>query len=171
MHRWYALLGLALISPLASAAEVGPSDDLEAAIAALAPGEVPNLRGGVYVFNSRFLVSPVGTASNPITIRSKPGERAHIRQDSPNQNIIEVQNARYFVIDNLEFSGGSHGIRLMSSSDITVSNCEIHDTGDVALSANSGGTYERLKILDNHIHHTNGTAKGCTSAATATAVG
>jgi hypothetical protein len=60
----------------------------------------------------------------------------------------------------IEFTGGSHGIRLMSSSFITIEGCEVHDTGDVAISANSGGTYEGLKILRNHIHNTNGTGEG-----------
>jgi len=149
-----------LIGTSSGAAEIGPADDLRAAISSLVPGDVLDLRGGTYALNSSFRISPVGTAANPITIRSKPGERAHIRQDNPNQNIVEVQNARYFVFDDVEFSGGSHGIRLMSSSDVTISNCEIHDTGDVALSANSGGTYERLTIVRNHIHHTNGTGEG-----------
>jgi hypothetical protein len=112
------------------------------------------------VLDSAFRIGPVGTADRPILIRSKPGERAHIRQDNPGQNVIEISNARYLVIRDLEFSLGSHGIRLMSSSDVTIEDCEIHDTGDVALSANSGGTYERLLIRRNHIHHTNGTGEG-----------
>jgi hypothetical protein len=63
-------------------------------------------------------------------------------------------------VRNIEFTGGSHGIRLMSSSFITIEGCEVHDTGDVAISANSGGTYEGLKILRNNVHHTNGTGEG-----------
>jgi hypothetical protein len=48
----------------------------------------------------------------------------------------------------------------MGSSYITIEGCEIHDTGDVALSANAGGTYRGLRLLGNHIHHTNGTGEG-----------
>jgi hypothetical protein len=151
---------LFLLGAHAAAIEIGPGDDIRAAIASLQPGDTLDLRGGLYVLNSAFRIGPVGTADRPIVIRSKPGERAHIRQDNPNQNIIEVSNARYLTLRGLEFSRGSHGVRLMSSSDVTVEDCEIHDTGDVALSANSGGTYERLQIRRNHIHHTNGTGEG-----------
>jgi hypothetical protein len=48
----------------------------------------------------------------------------------------------------------------MNSDFITIEDCEVYETGDVAISANSGGTYEGLKILRNHIHHTNGTGEG-----------
>jgi parallel beta-helix repeat protein len=161
MLRSCALLSILFVANgMVAAAEIGPNDDIRAAIAALRPGDVLDLRGGTYVLNSSFNISPIGTAASPITVRSKPGETAHIRQDNSNQNIIEVSNAQYFMLVGLEFSGGSHGIRLMNSSDITVQDCEIHDTGDVALSANSGGTYQRLRILHNHIHDTNGTGEG-----------
>jgi hypothetical protein len=144
----------------AFALEIGPGDDVRAAIAALVPGDVLDLRGGTYTLSSSFRIGPVGTSSSPIVVRSKPGERAYIHQSNAGQNVIEISNARHFVLRDVEFSGGSHGIRLMSSSDVTIEGCEIHDTGDVALSANSGGTYERLRIIDNHIHHTNGTGEG-----------
>jgi hypothetical protein len=64
------------------------------------------------------------------------------------------------VLRNLKITGGSHGIRLMNSDFVTIEDNEIYETGDVALSANSGGTYEGLVIRRNHIHHTNGTGEG-----------
>ena len=151
---------LLLVAGSVGATEIGPGDDIRGAIAALRPGDVLDLRGGTYVLISSFNVGPKGTVAAPVVVRSKPGERAHIRQDNANQNIIEVANAQYFVLRDLEFSGGSHGVRLMNSSDVAIENCEIHDTGDVAISANSGGTYQRLRIVHNHIHHTNGTGEG-----------
>jgi hypothetical protein len=48
----------------------------------------------------------------------------------------------------------------MNSDYVTIEDSEIYETGDVALSANSGGTYEGLLIRRNHIHHTNGTGEG-----------
>jgi hypothetical protein len=48
----------------------------------------------------------------------------------------------------------------MDSSFVTIEECEVYETGDVAISANSGGTYEGLRLLRNHIHHTNGTGEG-----------
>jgi hypothetical protein len=43
---------------------------------------------------------------------------------------------------------------------VTLEDNEVYETGDVAISANSGGTYEGLVIRHNHIHHTNGTGEG-----------
>jgi hypothetical protein len=88
------------------------------------------------------------------------GERPIIEQATTSHNVVEVNHSSYLVLRGLEFTGGSHGIRLMDSDFITIEECEIHETGDVAISANAGGTYEGLRILRNHIHHTNGTGEG-----------
>jgi hypothetical protein len=111
------------------------------------------------VNSSAFRITVSGTASQPIVIRSKDGERAIIQQTNFGQNGVEIQGSN-LVIRGIEFVGGSHGIRLMDSDFVTIEDCEVHDTGDVAISANSGGTYEGLKLLRNHIHHTNGTGEG-----------
>jgi hypothetical protein len=147
-------------APAAFAADIAPGGNLRAAIAALKPGEELRLAGGTYTMDSGFRVTVNGTAQQPIVMRSKDGERALIQQTNAGQNVFEISGSSNFVVRNIEFTGGSHGIRLMSSSFITIEGCEVHDTGDVAISANSGGTYEGLKILRNHIHHTNGTGEG-----------
>ncbi len=158
----FSALFLSVLLPLAivSAEEIGPEDDLRGAIAALQPGEELVLRGGTYTLNSRFLITVNGTAAAPIVIRAKDGERPVIEQTNPSQNIMEVSDSRYLVLSKIVFTRGSIGIRLMNSDFITIEDCEIFETGDVALSANSGGTYEGLRILRNHIHHTNGTGEG-----------
>ena len=74
------------------------------------------LRGGSYSFNTRFAITAVGTAAQPIVIRGKTGETALIEMATPNQNIVEVQGSQYLVLRNLHFRGGSHGIRLMDST-------------------------------------------------------
>lgn len=159
-------LALSILLPIwasgsvAAVVEITPSGDLRAAIAALRPGDELVLTGGVYSFNSRFNITVVGEQNQPIVIRAKTGENALIQMNTGSQNILEVQNSRYLTLRGLRFTGGSHGIRLMSSSDITIEECEIFETGDVAISANSGGTYENLVIRRNHIHHTNGTGEG-----------
>jgi hypothetical protein len=140
--------------------EISPSNDVRAAIAALNPGDELVLRGGTYTFTSRFAVTAVGTATQPIVIRAKTGESAVLHMNTTSQNAMEVQGSRYLVLRDLKITGGSHGIRLMSSSFVTIEGCEIYETGDVAISANSGGTYEGLSIRRNHIHHTNGTGEG-----------
>ena len=162
MTRWLiALIVLALGAPASAAVvEISPSDDLRAAIASLTPGDELVLAGGLYAFNSRFLITVVGLVDQPIVIRGKTGEDTLIQMNTGSQNILEVQGSRYLVLKNLRFRGGSHGIRLMDSDFITIEDCEVFDTGDVAISANSGGTYEGLVIRHNHIHHTNGTGEG-----------
>jgi hypothetical protein len=154
------LLSLALCGANAAAVDITPSGDLRAAIAALKPGDELVLGGGTYTMSSRFGVTVVGTQAQPITIRAKTSEKPHIHMNTNAQNIIEVQGSRYVTFRGIEFTGGSHGIRLMDSSFVTIESCEIHETGDVAISANSGGTYQGLRILRNHIHHTHGTGEG-----------
>lgn len=162
-RRIFAVAVVAVLgagAPAAFAADIAPGGNLRSAIAALKPGEELRLAGGTYTVDSGFRVTVNGTAQQPIVMRSKDGERAVIQQTNAGQNVFEISGSSNFVVRNIEFTGGSHGIRLMSSSFITIEGCEVHDTGDVAISANSGGTYEGLKILRNHIHHTNGTGEG-----------
>ena len=152
---------IASTTPAAAATvEIAPGADVRAAIGALTPGDELVLRGGTYSFNTRFGLTAVGTAAQPIVIRGKTGETALIQMTTNQQNIVEVQGSRYLVLRNLHFTGGSHGIRLMDSDFVTIEDSEIYETGDVAISANSGGTYEGLLIRRNHIHHTNGTGEG-----------
>ena len=155
------LFGFIVLSSMPlRAAEIGPADDLRAAIAALGPGGELVLRGGTYTVSSGFRITVIGTQAQPAVIRAKSGERPLIQQTNAGQNIIEVSGSRYLVVRGVAFTGGSHGIRLMDSDDITIEDCEVYETGDVAISANSGGTYERLRLLRNHVHHTNGTGEG-----------
>lgn len=161
---------LAMLSPvaalfwscpaLAASYEVGPSANLGQEIAKLKAGDELVLQGGTYTLTSKLTIGVSGTAASPIVIRSKDGETAHITRDA-SQNVINVENAQYVVLRRLEVSKGSHGIRMLASSFITVEDCHIHDTADVALSANVGGSkYQGLIIRRNHIHHTNGTGEG-----------
>jgi hypothetical protein len=158
--RCAGLLLAAFLATPAVAVDITPSGDLRAALAALQPGQELVLAGGTYTVSSGFRATVVGTEAQPIVMRAKTGESPVIQQTNSGQNVFEISGSRYFVVRGIEFTGGSHGVRLIDSDFITIEDCEIHDTGDVALSANSGGTYEGLKILRNHIHHTNGTGEG-----------
>jgi MYXO-CTERM domain-containing protein len=157
-----AALVLASVAMPARAETVmlSPSDDVEAAIAAAQPGDELILAGGTYELTERFGITAQGTADAPIVIRAADGERPVFHRAAQDQNVIDVDDARHLVLRGLVISGGSHGLRLVSASFVTVEACEIHDTGDVALSANSGGRYEALQILGNHIHDTHGTGEG-----------
>jgi len=159
---YLSVAALAAVSSLnlARAAEIGPGDDLEAAVAALLPGEELVLRGGAYDFDGNVTLRANGTADQPVVIRAKAGERPVISQATTAHNVVEINSSSYLEIRGLVFTRGSHGIRLIDSDFVTIENCEIFETGDVAISANSGGTYEGLRIRQNHIHHTNGTGEG-----------
>ncbi len=153
-------LAIGLTCASVFAAEIGPGDDLAGAVAGLSPGDELVLRGGTYLFDGNVTLTANGTASQPIVVRAKSGERPIIEQATNQQNVVEIRGSSYVVFRGIAFTGGSHGIRLVDSDFVTIEDCEIYETGDVALSANSGGTYEGLKILRNHIHHTNGTGEG-----------
>ncbi len=154
-------LALAWLAAAPAAAQItlGPADDVEAALNALAPGDEVVLADGTYAIDERFAVTLAGTRDMPIVIRAADGARPHFVQSS-GENIWDL-DARHAVLRGLEFSGGSAGLRVMSAEDLTIEDCEIHDTGDVALRMNdSGQTYLRIAILRNHIHHTSGTGEG-----------
>ncbi len=154
-------LWLAPLPAMAATIEIGPMDDLRAEVGNLQPGDELVLRGGTYNLGSRFSIGVSGTEQQPIVIRSKDGETATITRPDAGQNTINIENASYVTLRGLEIRGGSHGVRMMDSNFITIEDCEIHETGDVALSANIGGnSYEGLIFRRNHVHHTGGTGEG-----------
>jgi hypothetical protein len=139
----------------------GPDDDIEAMINALEPGDELVLAGGMYTLTERFSFAIAGTQNAPILIRANDGETPHLHRPDANQNIIDIDDAEYVTVRGIELSGGSAGIRISGARFLTIEECEVHDTGDVAVRANdSGVTYESLRILRNHIHHTNNTGEG-----------
>ncbi|EYF01362.1 right-handed parallel beta-helix repeat-containing protein [Chondromyces apiculatus] len=141
--------------------EISPGDDLNASIAALTPGDVLVLQGGTYSLTSKLTIGVSGTAEAPIVIRAKEGEVPVITRPDAAQNTVNLVQNEYVVLRGLEVTGGSHGIRMDHTRFITIEACNIHDTADVALSANYPGSgYEGLIIRRNNIHHTNGTGEG-----------
>ncbi|HEY3237176.1 MAG TPA: right-handed parallel beta-helix repeat-containing protein [Polyangiaceae bacterium] len=144
----------------AASIEIGPADDLITAANALLPGDELVLRGGTYTLSRRFGLGASGTAAAPILIRAKAGELPIVNRPLLDQNIVDV-NGSYLTFQGIEFSGGSAGIRLEQASFITIQDCEVHGTADVALRANDGGrSYQGLSFVHNHIHDTGGTGEG-----------
>lgn len=144
----------------AASTEVGPGDDVEAAINALQPGDELVLQGGDYTLTDAWHISVAGTAAMPIVIRAKDGEVPHLNRPEVDQNIIDFDSVEYLEIRGIRFSGGSAGLRFGQANFVTVEDCEVFDTDDVAIRANDGGEYEGLKIIHNHIHDTSGTGEG-----------
>ena len=159
---WLVALAAGSLSPAvwAETFEVGPGDDVEAAIAALSPGDELVVGGGMYLLDGRFTVDLTGTAEAPIIIVAKDGESPHFHRPDAGQNIWDLDNVHHVEIRGLVFSGGSAGLRLGAATHLTIDGCEIFDTDDVALRANDGGTYDGLVIANNHIHDTDNTGEG-----------
>ena len=145
----------------AKTTELKPGDDIAAAVNAAAPGDEIVLAGGTYLQQSKLTLNATGSKASPIVLRSATGQTATVERNDAKQNTINIENARHLQLIGLEVRGGSHGIRMRNASFITVKDCEIHDTADVALSANYGdSSYEGLHIVGNHIHDTGGTGEG-----------
>src|SRR6185503_8451562 len=144
----------------AAVVEVGPGDDVEGAMNALQPGDELVLQGGDYTLTDAWHVTILGTSDAPIVIRAKDGEHPHLDRPAVDQNIIDFDQVAYLEIRGIEFSGGSAGLRFIDANFVTVEDCEVHHTDDVAISMNSGTDYEGMQILHNHIHDTGGTGEG-----------
>ena len=141
--------------------EIGPGDDFRSAMQNLAAGDTLIMHGGTYSLSSYFELDLVGTADQPITIRAAAGEQPVLQYVDDGQNIVNIVDSSFLVIDGIEFSGGSRGVRLINTSDFTMRNCHVHDTAANAISANDGGNvYARLNFFHNEIDHAGDTAEG-----------
>lgn len=164
-HVMFHALAVACIAHLSTAhaasSEIGPADDFRTAMQTLVAGDTLTLRGGTYALTSYFNLQLTGTATAPITIRAKPGEQPLLHFVGSSQNIVNVTGSVFLVFDGIEFSGGSRGIRLTASSDITIRNCHVHDTAANAIAANDAGSdYARLAFIHNEVDHTGDTGEG-----------
>ena len=160
--QWICLILLGMpASLLAATIEITPADNYRSAMQNLVAGDTLILRGGSYPLSSYFNLTLNGTVQEPITIRAASGELPVITQTNAGQNIVNVSNSSHLVIDGIEFTGGSRGLRLQASSDITIRNCHVHHTAANAISANdSGSDYARLHFVHNEIDHAGGSAEG-----------
>ena len=159
---WLCLILLGLPLPiLAATIEITPADNYRNAMQNLVAGDTLILHAGSYPLTNYFNLILNGTAQAPITIRAAAGERPVIAQNNAAQNIVNISNSSFLILDGIEFTGGSRGIRLQASSDITMRNCHVHHTAANAISANdSGSDYARLTFVHNEIDHAGETAEG-----------
>lgn len=155
---WF--VALTFLPGIGQSVEITPMDDIHAAVATLQPGDELVLGGGEYVLDRAVLINFYGTVDEPIVIRAKDGESPLLRQTNSSRYVIDIDGAAYIEIRGLELSGGNQSIRMREADYITVADCDIHDSNDVAIAVNWTGTYTGLKIIRNHIHHTNHTGEG-----------
>ncbi|MBK9973199.1 MAG: right-handed parallel beta-helix repeat-containing protein [Planctomycetes bacterium] len=140
---------------------------LKAAMLALQPGQSLNIEAGTYsLAGGMTQLDLSGTDKAPIWIcaAETKGELAKVVITRPDasQNVLNVGGAapaRFLCLRGLEITGGSHGLRLHDCEDVWVDRCTFHDTGEVAISANTRNT-ARLFLTRNDISRTAGTAEG-----------
>jgi Right handed beta helix region len=122
----------------ARAAEIGPEDNLCAALNQLSPGEELRLRPGDYP--GPCVVRRGGTPDAPITITAAdPHQRPRITYDGPSANVLEVR-AGHLVIRGLEFGPTREGvdaIRIILGNNILIENCRFFQLGGIAVTANN----------------------------------
>jgi hypothetical protein len=145
-------------------AVVETEEEFEALANALQPGDELILHGGTYSQNGRRAVTVKGTADRPILIRAATGEVPLLTRPADKrdrQNNIEFVDCAHLVIRGLRFQGGSSGVRFIRGHHVTFEECEIFETGNNALTMNSGDCHAFV-IRRNHIHHTGLSASGAT---------
>jgi len=145
-------------------ATVESEEEFEKLANALQPGDELVLHGGTYSQNSRRAVTAKGTAEKPIIIRAAAGEMPLLTRPADHrdrQNNIEFVDCAHLVIRGLQFQGGSSGVRFIRGHHITCEDCEISETGNNALTMNSGDCHAFV-IRRNHIHHTGLSTSGAT---------
>ncbi len=165
-----------------------PADDWYSVIngEALQPGDEVVLAGGTYVTadDKMLNIAHVGTADQPIVIRSADGATAVITRNTfgafndyyqnLQHNVINMRGAQYVTLRGLEITGGNWAVRIGSKTDgvyispqlpmgnilrparnITIEYCHIHHVHNTAISANfPGDVYDGLVFRHNEIDHT-----------------
>jgi hypothetical protein len=146
--------------PGATAEQSGAA--LVKAIEALQPGDKLEIGAGTYSVERMWDLRINGTATAPIWVVAASQSQVIITRPDDKQNVLNVGQGgpvQFLCLRGLEFTGGSHGVRLGHCSDVWLDACHIHHTGQVCLSANSADT-QRLYLTRNHIHHGSGHAEG-----------
>ncbi len=131
-------------------------EEFERVANSLQPGDELVLHGGEYSQSARRAVTVTGTADGLITIRAAEGEAPVLTrpaEDIDKYNNIEFVDCSHLVIRGLHFKGGSSGVRFIRGDHVTLEDCEICETGNNALTMNSGNC-DSFVIRRNHIHHT-----------------
>jgi hypothetical protein len=141
--------------------EIGPStvdgqEEFERLANGLKPGDELILHGGVYSQNARRAVTANGTPDAPIIIQAAPGETPLLTRptDQIDQyNNIEFVDCSHLIVRGMRFQGGNSGVRFIRGHHVTFEDCEVFETGNNALTMNSGSC-DSFIIRRNHLHHT-----------------
>jgi hypothetical protein len=145
-------------------ATVDSQEEFESTANSLKPGDDLILHGGIYSQSGRRAVTAKGTSDKPIIIRAADGQRPILTRPADNidtHNNIEFVDCCYLIVRGIGFTGGSSGVRFIRGHHITIEDCEICQTGNNAVTMNSGDC-DSFVIRRNHIHHTGLSKSGST---------
>jgi len=145
-------------------ATVDSAEEFENKANSLQPGDELILHTGTYSQNGRRAVTAKGTAEKPIIIRAAELGKVLLTRPADNidrHNNIEFVDCSHLTIRGLRFQGGSSGVRFIRGDHVTFEQCEIFETGNNALTMNSGDC-DSFIIRRNHIHHTGLSNSGAT---------
>jgi len=145
-------------------ATVDSQEEFEKKANSLKPGDELVLHAGVYSQNGRRAVTAKGTAEKPIVIRAAEVGKVLLTRPADNidrHNNIEFVDCSHLIVRGLRFQGGSCGVRFIRGDHVTFEQCEIFETGNNALTMNSGDC-DSFIIRWNHIHHTGLSTAGAT---------
>jgi len=145
-------------------ATVDSREEFENKANSLKPGDELVLHGGTYSQNGRRAVTAKGTPDQPIVIRAARGQSPLLTRPADNidrHNNIEFVDCSHLIVRGLRFQGGNCGVRFIRGHHVTFENCEIFETGNNALTMNSGHC-DAFVIRKNHIHHTGLSTSGST---------
>ena len=122
-------------------ANTGTDEDspwpVQTAVDAAVAGDNIILRGGVYLLDSTITIHTTGTESMPIRMTGFQGEQVILdagdASTSQLASAIHLSNhdgsPQYWVIENLEITGGRDYGVVMETSGNTIINCNIHGAG------------------------------------------
>jgi Right handed beta helix region len=150
------------VAALPDADDKQNGDALVKAAEGLVPGDRLEIGKGTYSVGRLWDLVATGTADAPIWIIADRNAKVIITRPDARQNVLNVGQSKpvqYLCLRGLEFTGGSHGIRLGQCRNVWIDQCHIHHTQEVCLSANSADTHQ-LYLTRNTIHDGDGTAEG-----------
>ena len=168
-----ALPLLLLATPaLAVEVELSPGADIRALTSSISAGDVFIFDDGVYEIDNNWEIVAPGTEDSKVVFRAAPGANPVIRLKENGNRIFVIRDSSHVVVQGLSFEAtderqeaGGNGVRIENSTDITVEDGVVTNTGNSAVVL--GGDTARITIRSLEIFDTangNGIYAGCGDA-------
>jgi hypothetical protein len=134
---------------VACSVTISTGDDLQAAVNGGAPGDVVCLAGGEHRLEDTLAVTTSGEDDSPITLRSAPDATAVV-VGPDSDPAIELIGASWWVLTDLEITGGDILLRLNGSSDNEIQRSVLHDAGGECVRIRDQS--QRNRFADNVVY-------------------